>query len=468
MAISVASSSIASGLGTSGTIGKPTGTTNGDLLVLFVKHNTNCFHDPCKCPNCSPLWTSLYGSNCVDLDVQWRKACCEPCCYTIGFGAAADEWAAVLVRLTCATVIAGGMHASTGATGSSATPDPDAISSCPPAGNYMAFGFFGERSLFICYDVACITAPACFTITNNAARTASTEAVMSVAQRSITNPGNLNPGTFTHPGGAETWSAGTILIAECAGPAITCLCPTSGPKGTTVVITGTNLACVDQVRFGGKIAAWSLCPCCCNKINATAPNQGNGLVDVFVRAGGTENADDCNNNFTYTGGNDDNSPGGGSRGAGSGNNPGKGTGSGGASGGGNNNPELFVASKPGTTDTKAANISFSGNNAQQIAIRPFDAAFGIRIIGINTSFHGTTANGIEYYFGTGTDISTNAGKEVSEIRNRACNPTLFARWWPVGAGPKGGKGEPLSVKGTADVNEVISATIFYQEEPYWD
>lgn len=446
----------------------PSGITAGDLLILAAFRCTNAG------PICTPCGWSLLATEDnvrLDYDIFWKKATAGDACTAVTLHSTCcttDAWTHIYYRITGGNACTAPTLTSAGWTG---TYWPTSCTVTIPCGGCCQQNLF--ISIMMTDSVGSsnfhLGPPLGYTVLNGSRIVNRlSDAVGSAFKKYQRNASK--PSHWTQWNNAGGWVVNLGIKQGPTGPSITSLCPTSGPKGTTVQITGTGLAGADQVRFGGKVAAFDVCPCNCCIICATAPNQGNGLVDVFVRIGASqaENCDDCNNNFTYTGGSDDSSSGGGSRRNGGGNNPGKGGGSGGAAGGGNNNPELFVASKPGTTDTKVANVSFSGNNAQQIVIRPFDISFGIRVLGIDASFQGNTANGVEFYFGQGCDITTNTGKEVAEFRNGACNPRVFTRRWPVSAGPKGLPGEPLSLKGTADVNEVISATIFYQEEPYWD
>ena len=86
----------------------------------------------------------------------------------------------------------------------------------------------------------------------------------------------------------------------------------------------------------------------------------------------------------------------------------------------------------------------------------------VRIISVNIDFTGATSNGLEVYFGTGTDISTNAGKEITEGRQAAIGPIFEA--WPDGGGPIGAADDIVTMRGTASVAEAVNIIIAYREE----
>ena len=86
----------------------------------------------------------------------------------------------------------------------------------------------------------------------------------------------------------------------------------------------------------------------------------------------------------------------------------------------------------------------------------------IRVHAVNVSFEAATSNGLEIYFHTGTNIGTNAGKEVTEVRQAAVGPVFEA--WPAGHGPIGQIDEVLAIRGTANVAENVVSIITYTEE----
>jgi hypothetical protein len=92
---------------------------------------------------------------------------------------------------------------------------------------------------------------------------------------------------------------GTFEPAAASAPAVTAVSPTSGPEagGTSVTITGTNLADATEVKFGS--AAASIVTQTATTITATAP-AGTGIVDVKVTGPGGTSATGSATKFTYT------------------------------------------------------------------------------------------------------------------------------------------------------------------------
>ena len=79
-------------------------------------------------------------------------------------------------------------------------------------------------------------------------------------------------------------------------PTISSLNPKSGPSGTEVTITGTNLAGA-TVTFGGNDAG--IKSTSATSVVAVAP-PGTGTVDVIATTNGGPSANTANDNFTYT------------------------------------------------------------------------------------------------------------------------------------------------------------------------
>ncbi|QIX60289.1 T9SS type A sorting domain-containing protein [Hymenobacter sp. BT18] len=71
---------------------------------------------------------------------------------------------------------------------------------------------------------------------------------------SVPNGATTGRITITTSGGTAT-SATDFVVEASGAPAIADLSPTSGSVGTQFIITGTNLASVDQVLFGGELSA---------------------------------------------------------------------------------------------------------------------------------------------------------------------------------------------------------------------
>lgn len=102
----------------------------------------------------------------------------------------------------------------------------------------------------------------------------------------------------TTPGGTSATSAAD-QYTYIAAPTVTALSPNNGPTsgGTTVVITGTNLAGASAVVFGAT-AATGYTVNSSTQITATAP-AGSGTVNVRVTTGGGTSATSAANQYTY-------------------------------------------------------------------------------------------------------------------------------------------------------------------------
>ena len=95
---------------------------------------------------------------------------------------------------------------------------------------------------------------------------------------------------MTTAGGTATRTGGFTYVSFT--PTIAGVSPSSGSTlgGTTVTITGTNLAGATAVTFGGVPAA-SFTPVSATQVTATTPAHAAGAVDVAVTApGGTANS----------------------------------------------------------------------------------------------------------------------------------------------------------------------------------
>jgi hypothetical protein len=103
--------------------------------------------------------------------------------------------------------------------------------------------------------------------------------------------------TVTTPGGTSATSAADRFTYY-GGPAVTGLSPGTGPAagGTTVTITGSNLAGATAVTFGAAAASFTVVGA--NAITATSP-AGTGTVDVTVTTPGGATAASAASKFAY-------------------------------------------------------------------------------------------------------------------------------------------------------------------------
>jgi hypothetical protein len=108
--------------------------------------------------------------------------------------------------------------------------------------------------------------------------------------------------TVTTPNGTSATSPADQFTYLASAPAVTAVSPTSGPTGggTSVTITGTNLAGAAQVYFG-TIAATDFTINSATSVTATAPAQAAGVVDLTVSGPYGVSATSGADQFAYTG-----------------------------------------------------------------------------------------------------------------------------------------------------------------------
>ncbi|MET4074790.1 IPT/TIG domain-containing protein [Hymenobacter sp. UYCo722] len=116
--------------------------------------------------------------------------------------------------------------------------------------------------------------------------TAATFTVNSGTQVTATVPAGATTGnvTVTTPGGTSNTAAFTVLPGA---PAISSLSPTSGTPGTSVTITGTNLAGATSVSFNGTAAAFTVNSA--TQLTATVPTGATSGNVTVTTPGGTSN-----------------------------------------------------------------------------------------------------------------------------------------------------------------------------------
>jgi M6 family metalloprotease-like protein len=119
---------------------------------------------------------------------------------------------------------------------------------------------------------------------------------------------NVSVTGISNPGLLMTFQAGAS-DAPPGAPTVSSFAPTSGPVGTSVTITGTNLSGVSAVRFNGT-AATSFTPVGATQVMATVPTAAtSGTISVTTANGTGFSA----GSFTVTGsppsGDDDDIPG---------------------------------------------------------------------------------------------------------------------------------------------------------------
>lgn len=124
-------------------------------------------------------------------------------------------------------------------------------------------------------------------------------------------------------------------------------------------------------------------------------------------------------------------------------------------------PVRVLVFKEGASEVKTVRVTNNNSTARATALAN-NSGTKFRVISTNIDFESADSNGLEVYFGTGANIGTNAGKEITEAHQAAIGPVFEA--WPDGAGPIGAAGDEVSIRGTtafaADVNLILT----YREE----
>ena len=88
----------------------------------------------------------------------------------------------------------------------------------------------------------------------------------------------------------------------------------------------------------------------------------------------------------------------------------------------------------------------------------------VRVLSVRYSTQDATAHGIEIYFGTGANITTNAGSEIDEARAAADDSTIVPFFAPDGAGTIGAADEVLSGRVGATLSSGTIVIVTYREE----
>ena len=133
----------------------------------------------------------------------------------------------------------------------------------------------------------------------NAATVTTNTATQIVATNPAGSAGTVDV-TVTTPGGTSATSANDHYTYT-NGPSVAAISPTSGPTagGTSVTITGANLASATAVKFGSNTA--TINSNTATQIVAVAPAGSAGAVDVTVTTAGGTSAASLADRYTYAG-----------------------------------------------------------------------------------------------------------------------------------------------------------------------
>ncbi|MGO9880317.1 MAG: IPT/TIG domain-containing protein [Acidimicrobiales bacterium] len=111
--------------------------------------------------------------------------------------------------------------------------------------------------------------------------------------------GTVDITVMTDGGASATSAADQFTYAAPPPPSVTGVSPSSGPNGSFVTITGSNLMGATVVNFGAGNPATSFTVGSASAIYATAP-PGSGTVDITVTTAGGTSSTSTADEFTYT------------------------------------------------------------------------------------------------------------------------------------------------------------------------
>ena len=117
---------------------------------------------------------------------------------------------------------------------------------------------------------------------------------------------------------------------------------------------------------------------------------------------------------------------------------------------------------PGASEVLSVRLRAAASSTRATVLTPTSGK-AIRIISIEVNYDNTSGLLIEVYFGTGANIGTNAGKEISEgvyDRDDFHNHRVS---WPDGGGPVGAVDDVLSIRSTVATGNT-GIIVHYREE----
>ena len=127
-------------------------------------------------------------------------------------------------------------------------------------------------------------------------------------------------------------------------------------------------------------------------------------------------------------------------------------------------PLFTRAFKPGASEVKTVRLQSATDSTTRATIKTPTSGKKIRIISVDCTTGSTTLAVYEYYFGTGANISTNAGSEIAEFVLDAGIEHDALMVWPDGGGPVGAADEVVSFRTTSDITNNARMIIVYREE----
>ena len=120
--------------------------------------------------------------------------------------------------------------------------------------------------------------------------------------------------------------------------------------------------------------------------------------------------------------------------------------------------------RDGASEVKAVRLVGVSNTTTRVTMLTPTSDKKVRIVSIQIINTNDISTVIEVYFGTGVNITTNVGKEISAPRLDGVEFPSYGLSWPDGGGPVGGVNEVVSLRTADDVGASAAVTIHYREE----
>ena len=148
------------------------------------------------------------------------------------------------------------------------------------------------------------------------------------------------------------------------------------------------------------------------------------------------------------------------------------TGSGGSTPTGSQDVEIFsgstalkpISAMPGASEVKTVRLTTGATSTTVSTELTPTSGKKVRVISIDLVTDSATAANFEVYFGTGANITSNAGKEIVETRLDTDNVPFFTKTWPDGGGPVGAADDVVSIRTSADIGTGGFGILTYREE----
>ncbi len=122
------------------------------------------------------------------------------------------------------------------------------------------------------------------------------------------------------------------------------------------------------------------------------------------------------------------------------------------------------AYRDGASEIKSVRKTTISDSTNRATVFTPTSGKKIRLVSIQVMTATATETLMEIYFGTGTTIATNAGKEVINVGMVPDVLRNFAMVWPDGGGPLGATNDVLSVRTSANISTAGYILSQYREE----